>query len=46
MDEEIDKFKAYLRRFAERLRERGEPTAAKAVESILKYVTGRTRNRN
>lgn len=46
MNAEIERFKETLKRFAERLRECGEPTAAKAVESILKYVTGRTRNRN
>lgn len=43
MDEEIEKFKAYLKRFAERLRECGEQKAAEAVEAILKYVNGRTR---
>lgn len=43
MDEEIEKFKAYLKRFAERLRECGEQKAAEAVETILKYVNGRTR---
>ena len=43
MDEEIEKFKKILKRFAERLRECGELKAADAVETIIKYVNGRQR---
>lgn len=40
---DMDKFKAYLKRFAEKLRELGERKAAEAVETILKYVNGCTK---
>ena len=38
----MERFQGTLMRFAEHLRNRGEETAAKAVETIAKYVNRHT----
>ena len=40
---DMERFKSYLKGFAEKLRECGEVKAAEAVETILKYVDGCTK---